>query len=319
MIILTGGAGFIGSCILAELNARGRTDVLIVDSLGTGEKWKNLVQHSFLDLVSKDDFRAMMDSDLFGDVEAVIHMGACSTTTERDSDYLYDNNHRYSMEVARFALDKSARFVYASSAATYGDGARGFDDGAQNLRPMNMYGYSKLLFDEWVRKEGLENACVGLRFFNVYGPNEYHKAEQASMVWKAYKQISETGRIQLFASNDPAYEDGGQKRDFVYVKDAVRIVLECMDRGEINGLFNLGSGVARTWNDLARSVFSALQLEVNIEYVPMPEHLLAQYQNFTQADMRRLRTLIPDLAFTSLEDGIADYVQGYLSTTWPYH
>lgn len=318
MIVLTGGAGFIGSAMLSALNAAGRNDILIVDALRTGEKWKNLVGHSFIDIVSKEDFRDRM---MLGDVEAVdtvIHMGACSTTTERDADYLYDNNFRYSTEIAEFAIETGARFIYASSAATYGDGSRGYSDRETNLRPLNMYGYSKHRFDVWIREQGLENQVVGLKFFNVFGPNEYHKGGQASMIYKAVQQVKEDGRVKLFASNHPAYADGEQKRDFVYVKDAVQVMMTLLTRSDVNGIFNLGTGTARSWNDVARAVFAAIGTEARIDYVPMPEAIAGQYQNFTQADMSTLTGVLPELAFQSLEDSIADYVSGHLLTEWPY-
>lgn len=318
MIILTGGAGFIGSCMLSALNAAGRNDVLIVDALRTGEKWKNLVGHSFIDIVSKETFRERM---MVGDVDAVdtvIHMGACSTTTERDADYLYDNNFRYSTEIAEFALEVGARFIYASSAATYGDGSRGYSDRETNLRPLNMYGYSKHLFDEWVRGQGIEDHVVGLKFFNVFGPNEYHKGAQASMIFKAVGQVKEEGVVKLFASDHPDYADGEQRRDFVYVKDVVDIMLTLMQRPDVNGIFNLGTGVARSWNDVANAVFAAMGKEPRIEYIPMPSSIAGQYQNFTQADMSTLASILPSVKFRSLEDSIADYVTGHLLSEWPY-
>lgn len=321
MIILTGGAGFIGSCVLAALNASGRKDVLIVDSLGTGEKWKNLVGHSYLDIVSKEDFRQHMataETGDLGEIDAVIHMGACSTTTERNADYLYDNNVQYSCDIAEFALDHDARLIYASSAATYGDGSRGYDDTNLDLRPLNMYGYSKHLFDQWVVDQGLQDRVVGLKLFNVFGPNEYHKGDQASMVLKAYNQIQEHGRVQLFASSHPEYGDGEQRRDFVYVKDVVRVVMALLEAPSVNGLYNVGTGTARSWNDLVSAVFAALDLPCSIQYIPMPTSIAGQYQNFTQASMERLQAALPDVRFSSLEESIADYVHGYLHTEWKY-
>jgi ADP-L-glycero-D-manno-heptose 6-epimerase len=318
MIVLTGGAGFIGSCMLSALNAAGRNDVLIVDALRTGEKWKNLVGHSFIDIVSKETFRERMMVGDVDTVDTVIHMGACSTTTERDADYLYDNNFRYSTEIAEFALEAGARFIYASSAATYGDGSRGYSDRETDLRPLNMYGYSKHLFDGWVREQGIENQVVGLKFFNVFGPNEYHKGPQASMIFKAVKQVGDEGVVKLFASNHPDYADGEQRRDFVYVKDAVDIILTLMQRPDVNGIFNLGTGIARSWNDVAKAVFAALGKETRIEYIPMPSSIAGQYQNYTQADMSTLASILPSVSFRSLEDSIADYVTGHLLSEWPY-
>jgi len=312
MIVLTGGAGFIGSCLLTTLNANGYKDVLIVDSLGTGDKWKNLVGKTFIDIVSKEDFRDQMLVGDVGDVSTVIHLGACSSTTETNADYLYDNNTKYSIDVAEFAFERGARFIYASSAATYGDGGSGYADTTIELEPMNMYGFSKHLFDLWIRRRGYENQCVGLKFFNVFGPNEYHKGPMASMVYKAVQQIQATGSIQLFRSNDTTYEDGGQMRDFVYVKDCCEVMLEMVKRPEVHGILNLGTGVARTWNDLANAVFAAMGREPNISYVDMPVHLQGQYQNFTQADVSTLHDATPRASFRSLEDSIADYVQRHL-------
>jgi ADP-L-glycero-D-manno-heptose 6-epimerase len=253
-----------------------------------------------------------------GTVDAVIHMGACSTTTERDADYLFDNNFRYSTEVAEFALEAGARFIYASSAATYGDGSRGYSDRDSNLRPLNMYGYSKHLFDGWIREQGLEDRVVGLKFFNVFGPNEYHKGDQASMVYKAAKQILSHGSVKLFRSNAADYRDGEQKRDFVYVKDVVSVMQVLLERTDVNGIFNLGSGVARSWNDVANGVFAAMATTPSIEYIPIPESIAGQYQNFTQADMSTLLQALPDVTFRSLEESIADYVSGHLSQEWPF-
>lgn len=319
MIVLTGGAGFIGSCMLTTLNAAGYTDVLIVDSLRSGDKWKNLAGHSYLDIISKDNFRELMMTGANEGIETLIHFGACSTTTERDADYLYDNNTRYSREVAEFAFDQGAHLIYASSAATYGNGAKGYDDEERALRPLNMYGYSKHLFDEWIRSNGFEISCVGLKLFNVYGPNEYHKADQASMIYKAVHQVTQTGRVNLFRSNDPHYPDGGQMRDFIYVKDVCKVVLWLMKSSHVNGIFNLGSGTARTWNDVARAVFAALERETTIEYIDMPPQLHYQYQNFTEANMSKLKNVIPGLTFSTLEDGISDYVKNHLVLSWQYY
>jgi ADP-L-glycero-D-manno-heptose 6-epimerase len=316
MIILTGGAGFIGSNVLAALNAAGRRDVLVVDSLGTGDKWKNLVGRSFLDIVSKQEFRDRMALEEFDGVEAVIHMGACSATTERNADYLLDNNFRYSVDVAEFAMTVGARFIYASSAATYGNGSRGYSDNTTDLQPLNMYGYSKHLFDDWIRRNGYEQNCVGLKFFNVFGPNEEHKADMRSMVSKSYRQIMQTGRVSLFRSSHPDYADGGQMRDFIYVKDCCSVILELLGNPSINGLYNLGTGVPRTWNDLVAAVFAALQVPCAIDYVDMPATLVGQYQNYTCASVDKLTSALPRATFTPLEDAIADYVSNYLSKEW---
>lgn len=319
MIILTGGAGFIGSCMLEALNKAGRQDVLIVDSLGKGQKWKNLVGKTYIEIVSKQEFRGMMQADAFDDiVEAVIHLGACSSTTESDADYLYDNNYLYSVDVAEFAVGKGARLIYASSAATYGDGSRGYSDTTQDLRPLNMYGYSKHLFDQWVRLNGLDKVFVGLKFFNVFGPNEYHKGSMASLVSKAVGQIQQRGYVELFKSTDPAYPDGGQMRDFIYVKDVCSVMMALLERPKVNGILNLGTGTARSWNDLMSAVFSAMGRPADIRYIDMPVELARQYQNYTQADMTTLTSKLRGIQFSSLEDSVADYVNGYLTSEWPY-
>ena len=303
---------------MQHLNEAGHNEVLIVDSLGTGEKWKNIAGKTFIDIVSKEEFREQMMVDDVDQVSAVIHMGACSATTERDADYLFDNNYRYSTEVAAFALQRGARFIYASSAATYGSGSNGYSDKEQVLQPLNMYGYSKHLFDQWVWTQGLDTQCVGLKFFNVFGPNEYHKSDQASMVYKAFRQIEETGTVKLFKSNDPDFKDGGQMRDFVYVKDVARIMVELVGNTSINGILNLGSGTARTWNDLVGAVFTATGVESNVGYIDMPVQLKKQYQNYTEADMSTFREVLPGVSFSSLEDSIADYVKNHLQAEWSF-
>jgi len=317
MIVVTGGAGFIGSAFVWKLNETGRRDILVVDNLGHGAKWKNLVNRRMADYLHKETF---MDLILSGDepweVEAVVHMGACSSTTETDAEYLMENNYRYSRMLCEWALEKGARFINASSAATYGDGARGFDDDPERieeLRPLNMYGYTKQLFDLWARDEGVLDRIVSLKFFNVYGPNEYHKEDMRSVVCKAFSQVLETGKIKLFKSYHPDYPDGGQMRDFVYVKDCVAAMLWFLEHPEAGGLYNLGAGQARTWNDLATAVFAAMGRAPVIEYVDMPEILRGKYQYFTEARVDRLRAAGCDWPFASLEDGVRDYVQNYLS------
>ncbi|MBU3698621.1 MAG: ADP-glyceromanno-heptose 6-epimerase [Candidatus Kapabacteria bacterium] len=318
MIILTGGAGFIGSCFLSTLNAAGREDVLIVDSLGNGQKWKNLVGKTYIDIVSKDDFRDMMAlGDFDESIDAIIHLGACSSTTETSADYLYDNNYQYSVDVAEFAAAQGVRFIYASSAATYGDGSRGYSDVTTDLRPLNMYGYSKHLFDQWVRRNDMQVRCVGLKFFNVFGPNEYHKGSMASLVSKSVEQIRQRGYVELFKSTDGAYGDGGQMRDFIYVKDVCNVMLRLLQRPDVNGILNLGTGVARSWNDLMAATFAAMGLPADIRYIDMPPELAKQYQNYTQADMSTFHANLPGVAFGSLEDSVADYVNGYLTREWP--
>lgn len=289
-------------------------DILVVDELGAGNKWKNLVGKHIADVVHKTAFRTkLLAGDYGANIEAIVHLGACSTTTEEDADYLLENNYEYSKDIAQYAADRNIRFLYASSAATYGNGGSGYSDAEFDaLEPLNMYGFSKHLFDNWVRQNGLHTRFVGLKYFNVFGPNEYHKAGMASLVVKAYRQVVETGTIQLFKSYHPDYADGEQKRDFVYVKDAVDIMWHILKYGEIVGIYNLGTGRARTWNDLARAVFSALGKDVHIEYIDMPASLSKQYQYYTEADMTALQRTRAWQECTPLEDAVRDYVINYL-------
>jgi ADP-L-glycero-D-manno-heptose 6-epimerase len=315
--IVTGGAGFIGRNLVAELNRRGEDDILIVDSLGTEDKWRNLRGLRFEDMIDKDDFRIGVAEGDFTEARVVLHEGACSATTEQDADYLLDNNYRYTRELCLFCLAHDIRFVYASSAATYGDGANGYsdhDDMTPKLRPLNMYGFSKQLFDLWALKHRLFDRIAGLKYFNVYGPHEEHKGDMRSMVHKAYGQVSEHGNVNLFRSYRPDYADGEQQRDFLYVNDAVDVTLWFGENPDRSGLFNCGTGEARTWNDLAAAVFAAMGREQQIIYVDMPDVLQDKYQYFTQADMRKLRDAGYDRPFTSIEDGVTDYVQTYLAT-----
>ncbi len=315
--IVTGGAGFIGRNLVQALNRRGEEDVLVVDALGRDEKWKNLVGLTFEDYVDHVDFLEAVLGDDIEPPETLFHLGACSATTEADSDYLMENNYRYTRQLCQWCLANGVRFVYASSAATYGDGALGYSDADEvtpSLRPMNMYGYSKHLFDLWALRQGLFDHIAGLKYFNVYGPGEAHKADMRSVVHKAFGQIQATGSVQLFRSTHPDFADGGQQRDFVYVEDAVDVTLHFHDDPSQSGLFNCGTGQARTWNDLVRAVFAALGREPNIEYIDMPEALAPKYQNFTQADMSKLAATGYAKPFTSLEDGIAQYVQQHLLT-----
>lgn len=325
MIIVTGGAGFIGSAFVWKLNAEGIDDILIVDHLGTSDKWKNLVNLKFADYMHKEDFFSMVcDDDLpfeAGRVEAIVHMGACSSTTERDADYLWENNFHYTKTLAEWALDHDIRFIYASSAATYGDGSQGFSDEHAKipaLRPINMYGYSKQVFDLWALRQKLEKKMAGIKFFNVFGPNEYHKGDMTSVIFKAFHQIRETGKVRLFKSYLPQYPDGGQRRDFVYVKDCVNAMWWLLQHPKTNGIFNLGTGKARTWNDLINAVFAAMDIKPNIEYIEMPEGLRNQYQYFTEAEMAKLQKAGCPVNFSSLEDSVRDYVQNYLQKSDPH-
>jgi ADP-L-glycero-D-manno-heptose 6-epimerase len=317
MIIVTGGAGFIGSNIVKALNEAGEENILIVDHLGSSEKWKNLVDLNYTDFEQKDRFMEKVEKGIFDHgIWAVFHMGACSSTTELDADYLMSNNFTYTKRLApAFIGKKGVRFIYASSAATYGAGELGYSDDHQispRLRPLNMYGYSKQLFDMWaMRTKVLENV-VGLKYFNVFGPNEYHKGDMRSVAIRSYFQAKNQGRVRLFKSYKPGIEHGEQKRDFIYVKDAVAVTLAFLERPTINGLFNVGAGEPRSFNDLAASVFKALGAPNNIEYIDMPQDLEKRYQYYTCADLTKLRNAGIGLEFMKLEDAVADYVNNYL-------
>ncbi|MFP4167641.1 MAG: ADP-glyceromanno-heptose 6-epimerase [Desulfonatronovibrionaceae bacterium] len=321
MYIVTGGAGFIGSAFVWELNQRGIEDILIVDNLGLEEKWKNLTGLKFLDYEHRDQLPGLLERDCLPDLKGIIHMGACSRTTEKDAEFLMANNFHYSRVLARHCVQKGLRFIYASSAATYGDGSKGFNDrhsGLANLRPLNMYGYSKHLFDLWAARHDLLSRVTGLKFFNVYGPNEYHKRDMKSVVCKAYQQIKESGKLGLFCSYRREYPHGGQMRDFVYIKDCTRVMAWLLEHHEVCGIYNLGTGRPRTWNDLARAVFLAMGREPEIEYIDMPETLRPKYQYYTRAEMNKLEDTGCPLKFTTLEDGVRDYVCNYLQTENPY-
>ena len=315
MIVVTGGAGFIGSAIVWRLNQLGNDNILIVDELGIDEKWKNLTSLKFADYMNKWDFLDKIETETDLDIEAIIHMGANSSTTEKDADYLIENNYEYTKSLALYSVNKNIRFIYASSAATYGDGSLGFGDNESEinlLRPLNMYGYSKQLFDLWAIRNNLTDKIAGIKYFNVYGPNEYHKEDMRSVVNKAYDQIKETGKVKLFKSENPLYKDGEQKRDFIYIKDAVEMTLFFLFNREKNGIYNVGSGKARTWNDLVKSIFSALGKPVEIDYINLPPHLKSKYQYFTEADISKIKKAGYTHPLFSLEDGVADYVKNYL-------
>lgn len=317
-ILVTGGAGFIGSALVWALNRRGHSEIVISDVLGTDEKWRNLVPLRYADYIEAAEFRSRLkaDADAFGRFSAVFHLGACSATTEKNAGYLADNNFAYTKELAGWALARNTRFIYASSAATYGDGAQGMDDtdeALEKLRPLNMYGYSKHLFDLHARRMGFLHRIVGVKYFNVYGPNEDHKADMRSLVNKAFRQILATGRVQLFRSHHPDFKDGEQMRDFLYVKDAVEMTLHFADRANaVGGLYNLGSGEANTWLTLTRAIFSALGRETAIDFIDMPEALRGKYQYYTKADIGKLRATGYERPMTPLSEAVRDYVQGYL-------
>jgi ADP-L-glycero-D-manno-heptose 6-epimerase len=316
MIVVTGGAGFIGSAIVWRLNTLGNDNIIIVDELGTTDKWKNLVGLKFQEFIHKDDFiSAIVEESIEFPVEAIIHMGANSSTTEKDADHLFSNNYLYTQELAKYCLSKNIRFIYASSAATYGDGSLGFDDDEsklENLRPLNMYGYSKQLFDLWAKRNKILDKIVGIKYFNVYGPNEYHKGDMRSVVHKAFEQVRDTGKVRLFKSLNPNYKDGEQMRDFVYVKDAVEMTLHFIEHRDKNGIYNVGSGKARTWIDLVTALFNAVGKPVNIEFIDLPAHLREKYQYFTEANLNKIRTAGYNKSIASLEEGVTDYVKNYL-------
>lgn len=324
MIVVTGAAGFIGSAFVRYLNDQGVRDTVLVDALGEDEKWKNLIGKQFHDLVHKEDF---IDLILRGQtppftIDAIVHLGAISSTTETNAELMIDTNYRYTRVLAEYAVRNNIRFVYASSAATYGDGSQGFSDNPEQLlsfRPLNVYGYSKHMFDLFAQQSGLATKICGLKFFNVFGPNEYHKGEMRSVVHKAFEQISKTGKLQLFKSYRDDFADGEQKRDFVYIKDCVHIMWQLLQEPRVNGVFNLGTGQAQTWNNLAKATFKAMGREERIEYIEMPEHLREKYQYYTQADMQNLSQALPLMPFTSLEKGVEDYIKNFLLNPVPYY
>ncbi len=327
MIVVTGGAGFIGSNLVAALEARGAGEIVICDRLGDGEKWRNIAKRELADFVAPEALLKYLDAHA-GGIEAVFHMGAISATTEIDADLLIDNNFGVSHDLWRWCARHGSRLIYASSAATYGDGAQGFDDdpspaGLARLRPLNAYGWSKHLFDRRVARIAEEAGprpaqWAGLKFFNVYGPNEYHKGAMRSVAHQTYERIASGRPARLFRSHNPDYEDGGQLRDFVWVDDCVDVMLWLLDHPGTSGLFNLGTGKARSFADLATAAFRALDREPDIEFVDTPAELRDRYQYFTEAGMSRLRAAGYEAPFTSLEDGVATYLRDYLATGDPY-
>lgn len=315
MIIVTGGAGFIGSCVVRTLNDAGRDDILIVDNISETDKWINMRNKRYIKYVHKSKFLEELPS--YERVEAIIHMGAQSSTTERNFDYLWENNFEYTKALWNYCAEKQISFIYASSAATYGDGSLGFDDKSpiDVLQPLNGYGYSKQLFDLWVLHQAKAKPAqaVGLKFFNVYGPNEYFKGSMASMVFHGFNQIKADGEIRLFKSCNPDFEDGGQLRDFVYVKDICKIIMWLLANPKVNGLFNVGTGRAQSFRELAEATFHALDMSPNIKYIDMPEKLRGKYQYYTQADMSKLREFGYNEPFVDLESGVSDYVINHLA------
>ena len=315
-IVVTGAAGFIGRNVVAELNRRGEQELILTDQLGSDEKWGNLRGLFYEDILSPTAFLERVERGQFKDAQAIIHLGACSSTTERDADYLLENNYRYTRRLCEFSLIHGIRFIYASSAATYGDGSKGYSDDdavTPTLHPLNMYGYSKHMFDLWALKTGALKQIAGLKYFNVFGPYEDHKGDMKSVVAKSYLQIKQRGSVRLFKSYNPQYADGEQMRDFVYVKDAVAVTLSFLENTRVNGLFNCGTGKARTWKDLVTAVFHAMKLPVQIDFIEMPEAIRGKYQYFTEACMDKLHSAGDKHSFFRLEDAVADYVDSYLS------
>ena len=313
-IVVTGGAGFIGSCIVRALNEAGINDIIIVDNIALTDKWMNMRNKKFVEYIHKDRFLVKLPE--YNDITAIIHMGAQSSTMEKDFDYLWNNNFEYTRTLWKYCAEKKIQFIYASSAATYGNGYMGFDDkkDIDGLLPLNGYGYSKQLFDLWVKHQATAYPAqyVGLKFFNVYGPNEYFKGDMASMVFHGFRQIKDTGKIRLFKSCNPEYKDGGQLRDFIYVKDICSIILWLLNTPCVNGLFNVGTGQSRSFQELSEAIFEALNLPPEIVYIDMPESLKERYQYYTKAEMNKLRQAGYRDEFYPLRDGVRDYVQGFL-------
>ncbi|MFH1304840.1 MAG: ADP-glyceromanno-heptose 6-epimerase [Candidatus Omnitrophota bacterium] len=310
MIILTGGAGFIGSCFLKKLNDESIREIIVVDHLDSSEKWRNLLGKRFLDYIQKDDFLSLAEAHKIPKPTHVVHMGACSSTILSDAGYYIKNNYEYSKRLAEWTLTHNASFLYASSAATYGDGSCGYSDSDENtrrLRPLNMYGYSKQLFDLWVLDNKISNSVTGLKFFNVFGPNEYHKDEMKSVICKAFPRVRDEGKIRLFKSCREDHADGEQKRDFIYIKDAVDAMYYFFKDPSKTGIFNLGTSHAESWNALAHAMFEAVGQKGVIEYVEMPVELIKNYQYFTQADMSKARDAGCNVKFRPLQDAVKDY------------
>lgn len=324
LIAVTGAAGLIGSAVVRELNRQGRRDLLLVDHLGSNHKWHNLRSLQFCHYMEKQEFLAQAERLLAGqksqelkDLEMIIHLGANSSTTESNISHLIENNYRYSRQLALLATQLQIRMVYASSAATYGDGSTGFDDDIANLaqlRPLNGYGYSKHLFDLWLKGQDFQPAFAGLKYFNVFGPNEYHKGDMRSLVLKAFQQIDTTGKLKLFKSCRPDYGHGEQKRDFLYVEDAARMtVFLALENRSACGLFNAGSGRAASWLELANAIFEAMKKRPQIEFIEMPSALQEKYQYYTCAPMQRLRDAGYAQEVTPLQKAAQEYIASYLA------
>lgn len=321
MILVTGAAGFIGSVIVKQLNDKGITDIILCDHFESGDKWKNLRGLKYHSFVQVEDLFAHPIWKKQAGLKAIYHMGACSDTTQLDMDFLYKNNTEYTNNLLTLAAQKNIPIVYASSAATYGAGEAGYSDdhkGVPTLKPLNKYGYSKQLSDEWILKQSKKpKVWFGVKFFNVFGPQEYHKGKMSSVVFQSFNQIKDVGEVKLFKSHRPDYNDGEQLRDFVYVKDVVRAMIELIDAGKkkpsISGIYNLGTGQARSFHDLVKATYSAMDLEPRIQFIDMPGELRNQYQYYTQADMGKLKKALPKFKFMKLEDAVDDYVRNHLA------
>lgn len=323
-VFVTGGAGFIGSCLVRKLNDCGLGEIIIVDRLDSAAKEKNLAGKKYTDFIDKEEFLEKIGNkpSLFAGAAAVFHLGACSSTLNMDEAYLKKNNTDYTIALAQWTAAKDIRFIYASSAATYGDGGKGFRDDIASLEaltPLNPYGRSKHDFDLWAKKSGLFKKILGIKFFNVFGPNEYHKEEMRSVIHKAFPGVKQKGVMRLFKSYRPDYGHGEQKRDFIYIKDALDVCVFFYEQKKLSGLFNLGTGRAETWNAIARAMFRALGKKPVIEYMDMPEELKDKYQYFTEADMTALRSAGYKKDFMSIEDSVGDYITSYLDTDNPYY
>jgi len=324
MILVTGALGFIGSCLVKALNDVGQDDLVLVDRFSDDDRFKNLINARYFEFFNADDFIQENLESLAGNITAIYHMGAISDTTFRDGQFLLKNNVDFTKDLIGFALEHDIPIIYASSAATYGNGEYGYldnDDQVAKLRPLNPYGYSKQMVDEWLMQLNLPptSRVYGVKFFNVYGPNEYHKGKMSSVVYQAHQQIKNKGVVNLFKSYHPDFPDGGQKRDFIYVKDAILGMLRLMKtESATSGIYNLGSGVARTFHDLVAATFNALNQPVKINFIEMPESIKNQYQYFTEAPMGKLEKTIGLLNFKSLEENVKDYVQNYLESSSPY-
>ncbi len=323
MIIVTGGTGFIGSALIWRLNQLGIDEIIIVDEFGENEKWKNLIQLKFADVFDKEDFGHMISADFLKnfEIDTIFHMGACSSTTEKNFDYLLRNNYEYTKFLCEKALENNIRFIYASSAATYGDGSNGYEDDEsklQTLRPLNAYGYSKHMFDLWALRSKIFDRIVGLKYFNVFGPNEYHKEDMRSVVNKCFKQVKETGKAGLFKSANPEFNDGEQSRDFLYIKDAVDMTLYFWQNKITSGIYNIGTGTSVSFNQFIKPIFKSLDVRENIEYFDMPEILKEKYQYYTRADISKLRGAGYKNECMKIEDAVSDYVGNYLNTDNPF-